>query len=203
MQFSGPGDAPRSTYRALRRPGAPVSVAIARGKHLFPFRTEKLSLSAPMVLGPKGPGRVGRRRFLFIQRVAVTGGPLFSVATRAVCRTATPLRLPRCGQSHEGGNRRIPVKDPGPAASPPELAEALGVIRMLAERDRPPAPVLRCREGRGRSPHRLAARSWRGCANRGVPRLLVVRRPVRHAVHGIARRGTASALAPPPRTPCR
>src|SRR3954453_14319809 len=40
------------------------SVAIARGKHLFPFRTEKLSLSAPMVLGPKGPGRVGRRRLI-------------------------------------------------------------------------------------------------------------------------------------------
>ena len=39
-------------------------VAMARGKHLFPFRTEKLSPSAPMVLGPQGPGRVGRRRFL-------------------------------------------------------------------------------------------------------------------------------------------
>src|SRR4028119_1232729 len=38
-------------------------VAMARGKHLFPFRTEQLSPSAPMVLGPQGPGRVGRRRF--------------------------------------------------------------------------------------------------------------------------------------------
>src|SRR4051795_12320989 len=38
-------------------------VALARGKHLFPFRTEQLSPSAPMVLGPQGPGRVGRRRF--------------------------------------------------------------------------------------------------------------------------------------------
>src|ERR1700754_1062807 len=35
---------------------------IARGKHLFPFRTESLSLSAPMVLGGQPPGRVGRRR---------------------------------------------------------------------------------------------------------------------------------------------
>ena len=42
-------------------------VAIARGKHLFPFRTEQLSPSAPMVLGPQGPGRVGRRRF-FLRR---------------------------------------------------------------------------------------------------------------------------------------
>src|SRR6201985_656325 len=40
-------------------------VAMARGKHLFPFRTEPLSPSAPMVLGPQGPGRVGRRRFIF------------------------------------------------------------------------------------------------------------------------------------------
>src|SRR5215831_9131414 len=39
---------------------------MARGKHLFPFRTEPLSPSAPMVLGPQGPGRVGRRRFLLV-----------------------------------------------------------------------------------------------------------------------------------------
>src|SRR5579862_4098431 len=37
---------------------------MARGKHLFPFRTEQLSPSAPMVLGSQEPGRVGRRRFL-------------------------------------------------------------------------------------------------------------------------------------------
>ena len=60
---------------ALRRPAnsavfklrrelgrSPLSVVIARGPHLFPFRTEQLSPSAPMVLGPRGPGRVGRRR---------------------------------------------------------------------------------------------------------------------------------------------
>jgi hypothetical protein len=38
-------------------------VALAWGKHLFPFRTEQLSPTAPMVLGLQGPGRVGRRRF--------------------------------------------------------------------------------------------------------------------------------------------
>jgi hypothetical protein len=46
---------------------------MARGKHLFPFRTEQLSPSAPMVLGPKGPGRVGRRRFLLRAPVASCG----------------------------------------------------------------------------------------------------------------------------------
>ena len=35
-------------------------VVIARGIHLFPFRTEKLSLVTPMVL--RNSGRVGSRR---------------------------------------------------------------------------------------------------------------------------------------------
>ena len=43
---------------------AQFPVVIAWGKHLFPFRTEQLSPTAPMVLGSQGPGRVGRRRFL-------------------------------------------------------------------------------------------------------------------------------------------
>src|SRR3954465_934396 len=40
------------------------SAVIPAGKHLFPFRTEKLSSPGPMVLGGQPPGRVGRRRFL-------------------------------------------------------------------------------------------------------------------------------------------
>ena len=38
-------------------------VVIAQGGHLFPFRTEKLSLVAPMVL--HNSGRVGRCHFTF------------------------------------------------------------------------------------------------------------------------------------------
>ena len=38
-----------------------IQVAIARGFHLFPFRTEKLSLVTPMVL--RNSGRVGSCRF--------------------------------------------------------------------------------------------------------------------------------------------
>ena len=37
-------------------------VAMAKGFHLFPYRTQKLRPSAPMVLGWTRPGRVGRRR---------------------------------------------------------------------------------------------------------------------------------------------
>ena len=39
-----------------------IEAATAPGFHLFPFRTEKLSPVAPMVL--RNSGRVGRRRFL-------------------------------------------------------------------------------------------------------------------------------------------
>src|SRR6185312_3278252 len=42
-----------------------VSVVIASGKRPVPFRTRKLSLTAPMVLQPKGCGRVGHRRTYF------------------------------------------------------------------------------------------------------------------------------------------
>src|SRR4051794_29196163 len=61
-------------------------VAIAWGKHLFPFRTEQLSPTAPMVLGPQGPGRVGRRRFL-LQR-SRPPRRLFAFNVRARPRTA-------------------------------------------------------------------------------------------------------------------
>ena len=37
-------------------------VAIAEGFHTYPSRTRPLSPPAPMVLGPQGPGRVGRRQ---------------------------------------------------------------------------------------------------------------------------------------------
>jgi hypothetical protein len=37
-------------------------VMMAKGNHAYPSRTRPLSLSAPMVLGPQGPGRVGRRQ---------------------------------------------------------------------------------------------------------------------------------------------
>ena len=43
------------------------SAVIPVGRHLFPFRTEKLSLPGPMVLGGQPPGRVGRRR-LFAEK---------------------------------------------------------------------------------------------------------------------------------------
>src|SRR6266536_2620487 len=44
-----------------------VTAAIAKGKHPVPFRTRKLSSSAPMVLRGGPRGRVGRRRTSFAE----------------------------------------------------------------------------------------------------------------------------------------
>ena len=54
-------------------------VVMAAGIHPFPFRTRKLSLPAPMVLGGRPPGRVGRRQIfskkgLFLPRQILTAG---------------------------------------------------------------------------------------------------------------------------------
>ena len=53
-------------------------VTMAKGIHLFPYRTQKLSLSAPMVLGWRRPGRVGRCRIPWKKDSPLTGWVLFS-----------------------------------------------------------------------------------------------------------------------------
>ena len=55
VQFSGCAE------REAPKP-AGLPVAMAKGIHLFPYRTQKLSPCAPMVLGWRRPGRVGRCR---------------------------------------------------------------------------------------------------------------------------------------------
>src|ERR1700744_355343 len=54
---------PENQVQQLNR----VAAAIARGKHPVPFRTRKLSPSAPMVLRGRPRGRVGHRR-TFLQK---------------------------------------------------------------------------------------------------------------------------------------
>lgn len=74
---------PRLRSLQFSRPArglSPFPVAMAWGKHLFPFRTEQLSPTAPMVLGSQGPGRVGRRRFNLTSGAVPQGRPLTSGA---------------------------------------------------------------------------------------------------------------------------
>src|SRR5688572_26506197 len=73
--------------------GAPLcgarqfSAVIAAGVHLFPFRTEKLSPLAPMVLGGQPPGRVGHRR-IDLRPGAVASGLFFGPRRRATSRAS-------------------------------------------------------------------------------------------------------------------
>ena len=98
--FEGPGG------RGL----SPFPVALARGKHLFPFRTEQLSPSAPMVLGPQGPGRVGRRRF-FLNTGRPRAARVVPVADALRGRQRAVPRMPVCAVSvpARGGTRREPM----------------------------------------------------------------------------------------------
>jgi hypothetical protein len=71
---------------------AQFPVAIAWGKHLFPFRTEQLSPTAPMVLGSQGPGRVGRRRFILEWTSRPQGGSSSFWAPLRSFRARSPAR---------------------------------------------------------------------------------------------------------------
>jgi hypothetical protein len=99
-------------------------VALARGKHLFPFRTEQLSPSAPMVLGPQGPGRVGRRRFFMQQssrpRAArrasgnsMPGRPRTACPRRALDSGSYKIRPSTTGSRHVCATARLAGRRPG------------------------------------------------------------------------------------------
>ena len=66
------------------------SGAYIGGVHLFPFRTEKLSLLGPMVLGGQPPGRVGRRRILLLLSAPEPG--LARLSLRALRKVERPRR---------------------------------------------------------------------------------------------------------------
>ena len=58
-------------------PNKDYVVIIAKRIHLFPYRTQKLSSSALMILGGRPPGKAGRCRFL----KQATNRDLFFIAT--------------------------------------------------------------------------------------------------------------------------
>src|SRR5687768_10988954 len=70
---------------------------MARGKRPVPFRTRKLSLSAPMVLPWRRGGRVGRRRTTIPDR-----GPSI--------RAGAPVGVP----GHPGSDRTFRAESPAP-----------------------------------------------------------------------------------------
>jgi hypothetical protein len=100
-------------------------VAMARGKHLFPFRTEQLSPSAPMVLGSQEPGRVGRRRF-FIEMQTRRRPP----DGRPSC-VARPARTPvrRARSVADGGEAGLIARSHGAGAAGAD-ADEWAAVRM-------------------------------------------------------------------------
>ena len=75
-------DGQRPLRREPAKAGGPsaivLPVAIAAGKHPFPFRTRKLSPPAPMVLPGQLGGRVGRRRLKSENALLVNAKRAFS-----------------------------------------------------------------------------------------------------------------------------
>src|SRR6516165_7787820 len=84
----------------------PVGVATAEGLHLFPFRTEKLSPPAPMVLPGTPGGRVGRRP-LFVRRPGADRrrGVSFGAGAGAGRAGSVPAGGQSAGPSVPGGSR--------------------------------------------------------------------------------------------------
>jgi hypothetical protein len=127
---------PCAVFKLHRGGLAKFRWCIARGKHLFPFRTEQLSLSAPMVLGGQPPGRVGRRRFFFV-----------AVRWESDLGSA-PGGVRRCGHRRRRAHGRAVATRPPPLARQGWVAK-----RSIAERQ---VPVLRvqapgrCRLSQGR-----------------------------------------------------
>ena len=96
---------------------------IAKGRHLFPFRTEQLSLSAPMVLGGQPPGRVGRRRFFFDYEPPRWGGSRRFRAPRSGPRSRD--RRPAAAKSSRVGRcaAGLAARRSSPSGLQPVLAE--------------------------------------------------------------------------------
>ena len=104
-----------------------VSVAMAVGSHPFPFRTRKLSPPAPMVLGRRRPGRVGRRR------ISQKAGSHLAPRFRLLAVNASRLgRLWRC-LLVEGLPASLPIAG-GLLSSGPIRARAKAALREAERR---------------------------------------------------------------------
>ena len=110
-----------------RVPPLTLSAVIAAGVHLFPFRTEKLSPPAPMVLGARAPGRVGRRR-ISCRKGHTRGGPSAFRSGPSACLAQPAASAPSCSV------RR---------AERPQAPDALRERRVRAEHPREPVGLER------------------------------------------------------------
>src|SRR3954447_18811053 len=117
-----------------------VSAAIATGKRPAPFRTRKLSPSAPMVLPGRPGGRVGRRRTYFQPRrwppnlIEVRAGPPSCFVSRGTCG---------------GGETFARIASPGAHiwsawSAPPRQGLGVRLVGALGVESRPVPAAGRC-----------------------------------------------------------
>ena len=165
---------------------------MAEGSHPFPFRTRKLSPPAPMVLGERSPGRVGRRRISQRRPPPRRGSFSFSGGLarvrwwpdRTTIETAPSGRrvlLGRGGRPSGPGSRRGPVlvgrAGPAPVgrrvdrgredgrSGPSGGGRSPRSVGPGGPR-RPPRP-----ESGSRLPARPGPQGWGGVARRGAGRM--------------------------------
>ncbi len=129
---------------------------IATGKHLFPFRTEKLSPLAPMVLGEQSPGRVGRRPFLQVSDTTRCQTPFVFSRSRRGARVAAR------SSTRISSNRPCAPSPVGDWTRKPAAAPAGAVEREVADR----ATTTSRRRRRGT---RTSSRCARRAATRWLP----------------------------------
>ena len=155
---------------------------MAAGSHPFPSRTRQLSPPAPMVLGGRPPGRVGRRRISNDEDPRSGGGPLSFSGRRydqphgrlrlLVRRARRGLRGPRAGRPGAAGPSHRPAAPAAPSRGP--RTAPTGASRVPRSGARwpagaraawprtcaPPAPSHRTRA------HRRPATTTAGCSRR-------------------------------------
>ena len=101
-------------------------VMMAEGTHPFPSRTRRLSPPAPMVLGPQGPGRVGRCQASELSHpagvfvVSRSGWPALRRGCAGAGRRKRQSRRKReaQGRAHTGAGERQPARGSCGAAVP-------------------------------------------------------------------------------------
>ena len=82
------GSQRREDFHPPQLNSSPFPVAMTRGSHLFPSRTQKLSLSVPNVLGWTRPGSIGRRRIPLCRESL---GSLLFLCLKAIIRCKVHL----------------------------------------------------------------------------------------------------------------
>ena len=185
---------------------------MAAGSHPFPFRTRKLSPPAPMVLGERSPGRVGRRRISPEKAPASAGAfrvlsglrsarwpPAHEIdGARPKRASGWPARQAPGGAANEGCAGQAGDADQAAASRPDRAtggaASPSGQPAAATKRSGPPEPARREVDPALARAHRAARRP---ADARSRPSRMGRRRPAGARTRSAAKRNRAAARAAP------